>query len=72
MRTFDRTVYKLIARKIEIKDFEQWVYSEKELENILTPDDYLDLILLGYNLPSSLYKAERILKKDIDIGKPTN
>lgn len=69
MKHFDLTVYKLIERKIEIKNFEHWVYSEKELENILTPDDYLDLISLGYNLPSSLYKAEKILKKYIDIGK---
>lgn len=69
MRNFDLTLYKLIDRKIEIKNFEQWVYSEKELERILTPDDYLDLISSDYSLPSSLYEAEKILKPYIDIGK---
>jgi len=69
LRNFDLTVFKLIGREIEIKDFKQWVYSEKKLENILTPDDYLDLISLGYNLPSSRHEAEKILKRYIDIGK---
>jgi len=61
--------YKLIAREIEIKEFEQWVYSEKGLENLLNSNEYLDLISLSYKQPSSLYEAEKILKRYIDIGK---
>lgn len=62
-------IYKLIERKIGIMDFEKWVYSEKELENLLSSDDYLELLSLDYRLPSSLYEAEKILKRHIVIGK---
>jgi hypothetical protein len=62
-------IYKLIAREVKIDEFEQWVYSEKELESFLGFDEYLDLISLAYKQPSSLYEAEKILKPHIDIGK---
>jgi len=62
-------IYKLIAREIEINKFEQWVYSEKDLECFLSPDEYLNLISLNYKKPSSLYDAKKILKPHINIGK---
>lgn len=69
MSKFDLIIYKLVAREVEINEFEQWVYSEKELESFLSSDEYLDLISLSYKQPSSLYEAEKILKPYIDIGK---
>jgi len=69
LNNFELIIYKLIAREIEICNFEQWVYSEKELENLLNTEEYLDLISLSYKQPSSLYEAEKILKRYIDIGK---
>ncbi len=69
MNKFELIIYKLIAREIEINEFEQWVYSEKDLESLLSSDEYLDLISLTYKLPSSLYEAEKILRPHIDIGK---
>ncbi|WP_156317127.1 hypothetical protein [Marinagarivorans algicola] len=69
MKNFELVVYRLIARETEIEEFEQWVYSEKELEQVLTSDEYLDLISLSYKQPSSLYEAEKILKRYIDTGK---
>lgn len=68
LNKFELIIYKLISREIEIKEFEQWVYSEKDLESLLSSDEYLDLISLGYKQPSSLYEAEKILKPHIDIG----
>ena len=68
MNNFDLTVFKLIAREIEIPKFEKWVYEERKLEGILTPDEYLELISQAYKQPSSLYEAERILKRYINIG----
>ena len=62
------TIYRLIAREVEIDDFERWVYAEKGLEDLLGPDEYLGLISLDYRLPSSLYEAEKILRRYIDIG----
>lgn len=69
MKNFELTIFKLIAREIKITYFEQWVYSEKGLEDLLTSDEYLDLISLRYKLPSSLYEAEKILIRYIDLGK---
>ena len=69
MNKFEIIIYKLIAREIEINDFEQWVYSEKDLESLLSSDEYLDLISLSYKQPSSLYEAEKILKRHINVGK---
>jgi len=69
LNKFELIIYKLIAREIEIKEFEQWVYSEKDLESLLCSDEYLDLTSLSYKQSSSLYEAEKILKPHIDIGK---
>ncbi|MEM8831753.1 MAG: hypothetical protein AAGE96_20690 [Cyanobacteria bacterium P01_G01_bin.19] len=69
MIDFQLAVYKLIAQEYELSRFEQWVYSSKELEEILDPEEYLELISLNYKTLSSLYKAEKILTRQIDIGK---
>ena len=68
MNNFDLTVFKLIAREIEISKFEKWVYEERKLEGILTPDEYLELISQAYKQPSSLYEAEKILKRYVNNG----
>ncbi len=69
LNTFEEKTYKLISREVEISDFEKWIYSEKKLEKLLTYDDYLELISLTYTTPSTLYEAEKILKKYIKIEK---
>jgi hypothetical protein len=66
---FDLVIYKLISKEIGLKEFEQWVYSEKRIQELLATDEYLDLISLNYKTPSSLYDAEKILRKYVDIGK---
>ena len=69
MTNFQLVVYKLIAQEYELSRFEEWIYSNKELEGILDPEEYLEIISLNYKISSSLYEAERILKRHIDIGK---
>ncbi len=69
MNKFNLIIYKLIAREVEINEFEQWVYSDKTLESFLSSNEYLDLISLDYKQLSSLYEAEKILRPYIDIGK---
>lgn len=69
LNNIDTIIFKLISKKIKIKDFEKWVYSEKKLEKLITPNDFLELISLRYTTPSALYDAEKILKKYINIGK---
>ena len=69
MINFQLAVYKLISQEYELSRFKEWVYSNKELEEILNPEEYLELISLNYEIPSSLYKAKKILIRQIDIGK---
>lgn len=69
MKNFELKIYQLIERKTDIKDFEQWVYAEKGLEDRLSSEDYLELISLDYRSPATLYEAEKILKRYIDHGK---
>lgn len=66
---FQLAVYKLIAQEYELARFEAWVYSDKELERILSSDEYLEIISLNYKNASSLYEAQKILKRHINIGK---
>jgi hypothetical protein len=66
---FEVTIYRLINHEFSLAEFEQWVYSDLKLESILETQEYLELISLNYKTPSSLYDAEKILKKYINIGQ---
>jgi len=61
--------YKLVAHEIELLEFEKWVYSETQLEEILSPDDYIEVISINYTTPSGLYEAEKILSSYFSMGK---
>lgn len=61
--------FKIISGDISIDDFEQWVYKSKELEDTLTPDDYLELISLNYKKNGAKYELYNVLKKHIDISE---
>lgn len=58
-----------MGEKISIKEFENWVYETKWLENELTEDEYTDLISLNYGTSSSKYEVGKILKERFDEGK---
>lgn len=60
--------YKTIKGDITLDDFEQWLYLDRELEKHLRPDDYLDLISLGFRKPGAKYELCNLLKKHIDLG----
>lgn len=40
--------YETLNGDRSIPDFEQWLYANRQLESMMTPEDYLDLISLGY------------------------
>lgn len=59
--------YQLVAKKMSVADFEQWVYATPELENILREDDYLNLITLNYKSHWSFYELQKLLELYIDV-----
>jgi len=61
--------FKLVSHEIELLEFEKWVYSESKLEEILSSNDYLELISINYKTPSGLYEAEKVLSSYFSMGK---
>jgi len=61
--------FKLKANEISHKSFESWLYSSAEIEDILSSNDYLELISLDYQKQSSLYEATKILEAHFSVGK---
>ena len=61
--------FRTITEDYSIYDFEQWLYSDKELEILLPPDDYLDLISLSFKKSGAKYELWNLLRKNINIGE---
>ena len=61
--------FKTIKGDITLDDFEKWLYSDKELEKQLSPDDYLDLISFNFEQNGAKHQLCELLKKHIDFGE---
>ncbi len=61
--------YKVINGEIALDDFEQWIYSNGELEKQLGNGDYTNLISLNFKKSSDKYALWKLLKKHIDPGE---
>lgn len=61
--------FNLIENKISVKEFENWVYHSKWLEEELEEEEYIDLISFNYGAPGSKYEIGKILKDRFDEGK---
>lgn len=66
---FEKYYFDLVYGSLEINKFENWIYSNKDLKNILNEDDYLDLISLNFKSKHIKYEIEKILTKYIDYSK---
>lgn len=61
--------FRVMKGDINVLDFEQWLYSDKELESLLSPDDYLNLISLNYKAAGAKNALWKVLAKHVDLGK---
>lgn len=52
-----------------ILEFEQWLYADTQLENVLNEEDYLELISFGYKEENAKYYLSKMLEKHIDKGE---
>jgi len=52
-----------------ILEFEAWLYLDKQLEDILSPESYLDLISFGYKGEAAKNELYRLLENLIDKGE---
>lgn len=58
--------FKTISGIKSVMEFEQWLYADKQLEIILSSEDYLNLISYGYKEPAAKYGLFKLLEKHID------
>ncbi len=61
--------FKMMEDKISILDFEQWVYDTKELESVLSSDDYFELISLNYKKSGAKYELLKVIERNVDLGE---
>lgn len=59
------TFFLLLYGDMSLPDFEQWVYTNKNLELAVSEDDYLELITFGYRQTGAKYELPRIVDKHI-------
>ncbi|HEY8969195.1 MAG TPA: hypothetical protein VIM64_08875 [Puia sp.] len=52
-----------------ILEFETWLYRDEQLEGILSPESYLDLISYGYKGEAAKYGLYKLLENLIDKGE---
>ena len=48
MEIFMDQYFNVLEKRISLSVFEQWVYATREIEAILPPREYLDLISIRY------------------------
>lgn len=66
---FEKYYFDLVYGGLEIDEFENWIYNNNDLENILNQGDYLDLISLNFRSKHIKYEIEKIFDKYIDYSK---
>lgn len=60
--------YSMRTADMSLREFEQWLYADKKLEQYLPADDYLEIISLDYREKSTRYTLWKLLKIQIDPG----
>jgi len=62
--------WRVASGNMAVAEFEQWVYANlDELEQRLSPDDYLGLISLGFNTPYARRDLKCLLGKYVDFAE---
>lgn len=61
--------FQTINEIISAKEFESWLYDNKELEKILYPNDYFDLLSFNYKKKGAYYELSNLLKRHINPGE---
>jgi hypothetical protein len=64
-----QTFFKFMHGKTDIEEFEQWVYTSKELEASIPEEAYTDLISFSYNQQAARYELFKLVKQLVDLGE---
>ncbi|MBI3258752.1 MAG: hypothetical protein HYZ54_04645 [Ignavibacteriae bacterium] len=61
--------YQTLNNEISIEEFEAWLYDNKEVEETLPLNEYVDLISFNYKKKGDYYELSNLLKKHIDVSE---
>ncbi|WP_421754103.1 hypothetical protein [Croceimicrobium sp.] len=61
--------FQVLNKEISVADFEKWLYSKKELEQLLGYDSYIDLISLNFKDRYILHEMAKIVNPFLDFGE---
>ncbi len=61
--------FKVYNEEISVADFEQWLYRQKELEDLLGNANYIDLISLNFKDNYIKHEMGKIINPFLDFGK---
>lgn len=59
--------YLFLNRELSIEDFEQWVYSNRDLEKQLKSKDYFDLLSFNFKQKDADYELRKRLEQHISL-----
>ncbi|KAA9340259.1 hypothetical protein [Adhaeribacter soli] len=69
-RHIEEKFYDTIFGTVALEEFESWVYSDKEIETILSEDEYLELISFNYKKNGAKYELVNLLTdRYIDLAE---
>ena len=61
--------FNVMSKRMSIEVFEQWVYTDQELEQTLSADSYLELISLNFKKSGVRYELFNLLQKFVGAGE---
>ncbi len=67
--TSKQKCFDLISGAFSLKEFEQWVYHSKELEQELSETDHLAMISFNFKKNGAKYELIQLLKRFVDLGE---
>ncbi|AFH61333.1 hypothetical protein B2K_11485 [Paenibacillus mucilaginosus K02] len=63
-----RFLHQLITHQISIHEFERWLYSHNELEDLLGRDEYLEFVSRDYQSKFAFQETEKQIKNLITVS----
>lgn len=61
--------YKIYKKQISINTFEEWVYDNPSIEDIIGKEVYLDIVSINFNDRHVFHELEKLLCRHINFGE---
>lgn len=62
-------VFEFLNREMPLEEFEQWVYATKDIEEVFSREDYVELLSVDYSKISNRFDVVKLVTRYIDEGE---